>query len=180
MLAFTLSMDFAKSRDGSDKFMTIYTQYSGKMMAVSYSILKNHHDAEEAVQSALLSIHKNIDWVPDGDTEHTKNYCLKAAKNHAINIANRRKYNCELEKISIEDIKAKSDMHFNDDDEPILDAICNMKPIYRDVLIAKYVYELSVKQIAQSFGLPTQTVKSRLARGIKIIREKFKEVRKDV
>lgn len=180
MLAFTLSMNIAQNRDRSDKFMAIYTQYSGKMMAVSYSILKNHHDAEEAVQNALFSISKNIDFVPDADTEHAKNYCLKAAKNHAINIANSRKYNCELERISVEDVKASSDMAFCDEDNPILEAICDMKPIYRDILIAKYVYELSVKQIAQLYGLPTQTVKSRLARGVKLIRNSFKEVHRNV
>lgn len=158
----------------------VYDKYQSKMMSYAYSILKNYHDAEEAVQSALFAISKKLDSLPDIESDHFKNYCIKAVRNHSINIASSRKYDLELESMSAEDISVRCNTAVLEDDKPIFEAICLMKPIYRDVLIAKYVYELSVKDIARLYGIPTQTVKSRIARGTKLIRNSFKEVRRDV
>ena len=161
MLSFYLSQLELNSQ--SEKFAKLYTKHRDKMMSAAFAVLKNHHDAEEAVQNAL----------PDPDTRHGANYAVKAAKNHALNMAKKRKTEPLLLDICAADIDIADDYISRDEAKSVVEAICAMKPIYRDALTAKYLYGMTSKEIASVYGLTLQTVKSRLSRGTKILKEAF-------
>lgn len=171
MLSFYLSQLELNSQ--SEKFAKLYTKHRDKMMSAAFAVLKNHHDAEEAVQNALFAIAKNINSLPDPDTRHGSNYAVKAAKNHALNMAKKRKTEPLLLDICAADIDIADDYISRDEAKSVVEAICAMKPIYRDVLTAKYLYGMTAKEIASVYGLTLQTVKSRLSRGTKILKEAF-------
>lgn len=52
-----------------------------------------------------------------------------------------------------------------DEVQHILESIQTLDPTERDVLLLRYVEELSIDNIAQSLALPIGTVKSRIHRG---------------
>ncbi len=165
----------------SERFVRFYNSYRNKMMAAAYSILKNHHDAEEAVQNALFAIAKNVSLMPDPSTKHAENYAVKAAKNHAINIAKRRRVFVELSDAaepSCEDLLDK--LERRDELRTAVKALAEMKPLYRDVLSARIVFGLNVKEISELYGLPASTVKTRINRGMKILKEAFERSDDDV
>lgn len=178
MLSFYLSQLELNSQ--SEKFAKLYTKHRDKMMSAAFAVLKNHHDAEEAVQNALFAIAKNINSLPDPDTRYGANYAVKAAKNHALNMAKKRKTEPLLLDICAADIDIADDYISRDEAKSVVEAICAMKPIYRDVLTAKYLYGMTAKEIASVYGLTLQTVKSRLSRGTKILKEAFERSDIDV
>lgn len=65
MIALYLSL--IDTEENKIKFEDIYTKYINQMIAYSISILHNHHDAEDAVQDALLSISKMMDRISHFD-----------------------------------------------------------------------------------------------------------------
>lgn len=157
----------------SENFIRLYNKHRDKMMSAAFAILRNHHDAEEAVQNALFAIARNISSMPDPDTKHGENYAVKAAKNHALNIAKKRMIATSLIEIHADDIDIANEFIDREECKRVVEAICKMKPHYRDVLSAKFLYGMSAKEISSLFGVPLQTVKSRLNRGVKILREAF-------
>lgn len=178
MLSFYLSQIELNSQ--SEKFAKLYTKHRDKMMSAAFAVLKNHHDAEEAVQNALFAIAKNINSLPDPDTRHGANYAVKAAKNHALNMAKKRKLEPPLIEIFAADIDIADEYISRDEARRVVEAICKMQDIYRDVLTAKYLYGMTTKEISEVYGIPHQTVKSRLSRGTKILREAFERSDEDV
>ena len=157
----------------SDKFIKLYSKHRDKMMSAAFSILKNHHDAEEAVQNALFAIARNISSMPDPDTKYGENYAVKAAKNHALNIAKKRMLATPIIDIYADTVDVVSELVDREECKRVVEVICKMKPCYRDVLIAKFLYGMSTKEISSLFGVPLHTVKSRLNRGVKMLREAF-------
>lgn len=178
MLSFYLSQIELNSQ--SEKFAVLYHKHRNKMMSAAFAVLKNHHDAEEAVQNALFAIAQNINSLPDPNTRHGANYAVKAAKNHALNIAKKRKAEVPLFEIPASDIDVADEYISRDEAKRVVDAICRMKPIYRDVLTAKYLYGMSCKEISVLYGISLQAVKSRLNRGTKILKEAFERSDIDV
>jgi len=178
MLSFYLSQIELNSR--SEKFATLYHKHRDKMMSAAFAVLKNHHDAEEAVQSALFAIAQNIDSLPDPDTKHGANYAVKAAKNQAINMAKKRKLEFAIPEIYAADIDIAREFQDREECRRVVDCICRMRPAYRDVLTAKFLYGMSANQIAELYGLSPRTVKSQIARGTKILKKAFERSDEDV
>ncbi len=178
MLSFYISK--IQSDYQSERFIRLYNRHRDKMMAAAFSVLKNHHDAEEAVQSALFAIAKNISSIPDPDTKHGENYAVKAAKNHAINIAKKRKLSVSIIEIHADEINISDEFISREEYRHIIETICQMKPHYRDVLSARFIYGMSNKEISVLFGVPLQTVKSRISRGLRILKDAFERSEEDV
>ncbi|MBQ8623079.1 MAG: sigma-70 family RNA polymerase sigma factor [Oscillospiraceae bacterium] len=171
MLSFYISQIDADYQ--SERFIRLYNKHRDKMMSAAFAILKNHHDAEEAVQNALFAIAKNIAVMPDPDTKHGENYAVKAAKNHALNIAKKRRLSAPIIEIYADGIDIAAEIDDRDECKRVVEAIYKMKSCYRDVLSAKFLYGMSAKEISVLFGVPLQTVKSRINRGIKILKKAF-------
>ena len=164
----------------SERFIRFYNKHRDKMMSAAFTVLKNHHDAEEAVQNALFSIAKNVSSMPDPDTKHGENYAVKAAKNHAINIAKKRRLAVPIIEIYADDIDIAAEITDRDECKRVVETIVRMKPHYRDVLSAKFLYGMSTREISTLFGLPLQTVKSRINRGVKILKNAIEGGEKNV
>ena len=52
----------------TEKMAAIYERHKSIMYAVAMKILKNPHDAEDAVHNAILPIMRNIDAIKDVDS----------------------------------------------------------------------------------------------------------------
>ena len=101
MLLFYLSM--LESPEDSEKFERIYLTYREQMLRIASKILKgNHHDAEDAVHDAFVSLVTHIGDLPDHDAEYTQRYVFKMAKNAALMIY-RKRYG-EKEVVCLEDL----------------------------------------------------------------------------
>ena len=154
-------------------FEYYYVTYRKAMFYAAYSVLNNTQDAEDAVHNAFLAISRHVDVLVNSAENDGKCYCVKAAKNAALNIV--RKNSRNGNEVSIEefydvpDEKAFEDMIAQTEYSDVLAVIRNMDDVYRDVLYMRYVMDMSVKQISDTLDRKVSTVKQQLVRGKKIL-----------
>lgn len=55
----------------------------------------------------------------------------------------------------------------------IHEAINTLDPLYKDIIFDRYIKEMKYKEIAQKHDLPIQTIKNRILRGKKKLKQKF-------
>lgn len=152
------------------RFERIYYSYRKQMLVVADRVLQNVHDAEDAVQNALLGIARNIKTVPQ-DKRVERAYVLTAAKNAALSMLPRKRHWDSM--MDISDVKvAVSDDLFRrilhcQDYELILRTIRKMEAPYREVLMLIYVQEQTVKAAAEILCRKEETVRKQLQRGRK-------------
>ncbi len=155
------------------RFEEIYYAYRKQMLLVAQRILHDPIEAEDAVQTALLGIAKQIKRIPSHNPQIVRAYALTAAKNAALNLLPKKRQQQEL--LSITDIDIADDTNLFDqiaasqDYELLLAAIKKIPAIYRDVLMLKYVQELSMKEIAALLNRKASTVHQQITRGKKLL-----------
>ncbi|MGN1132532.1 MAG: RNA polymerase sigma factor [Ruminococcus sp.] len=170
---------FIKEEKDKTKFELLYLKYKNQMLNVAYSVLHDQYESEDAVHTAFIGIAKNMDKIEEIDSNDSRNYCLKSAKNTALNILNKNKNIVDMpfddtlnnESISddfVETICDKADV------ESIKKVIDGMDDIYRDVLTMYFLYEMSAGQIASLFSRKEETVRKQLFRGKQILRDMLK------
>ena len=90
-----------------------------------------------------------------------------------------------LESNSIQDLmeeaEMKTEMDFYDEEEALnaryeaaLEAIRDLKPLYRDILVDRLINNMKYKDIAVKYEINLQTVKNRIRRGRTLISESVK------
>lgn len=160
----------ASDEANKQKLRQLYEKYKNRMYISACRILCDPFSAEDAVHEAFVAISRNIEKIGDVDSVSTASYCIKAAKNTAINMSVKKSREPAL---TIEEVDGNSD-------ESMLDSLCSKESFniivesvmsldekYRDVLSLYYLNELTVRDIADLLGRKESTVKQQLSRGRK-------------
>ena len=155
------------SPDDQAKFEKIYHKYRYLMLHVAKQILQNHHDAEDAVHQAFISIIENIDKISEIDSPKTRSFIVIISKRKAIDLLrqNTRRQTLELD----EDI-AGIEMPF-DLDNPIAAAIAKLPAQYRDVLLLRFDNGFTTKEIASMLNVSDSGVRKLIARAKRSLQE---------
>lgn len=156
----------------------IYKKHKRSMYGVAYSILKNRADAEDAVMDAVYKIINNISKFDSEDSEKTRSLVMIIVRNVAINKYN---YNKAHTMAALED--AESELYTEESPEEffcnaesyekLLSGIRALGPIYRDVILMKYLYGYGNFEISAMLGISESTVRVRLMRGKKLLKNKL-------
>ncbi len=160
-------------------FEYYYKTYRHVMYSAAYAVVGNCPDAEDAVHDAFLAISKNMSVLLYADESKGKYYCVKAAKNTALNILRSSKHKSDIpfdELYDSADERSFEETVENAEYNDILAAIKELNGIYADVLYMRYVMDMSVKQISDTLGRKTATVKQQLIRGKKLLQERLGRV----
>lgn len=157
-----------KEESQKEKLRKLYEAYKNRMFVSAYRVLKDTQRAEDAVHDSFIAISHNLEKIDDVYSLRTASYCIKAAKNTALNQV-KKSFN------EIPSLMNDESIVF---EENMLDMICNrenykivVKSImrldekYRDVLSLYYLNELTVSEIAELLSRKENTVKQQLARG---------------
>ena len=167
MLAFYLGM--IETPEEKIAFEDLYNTYKGKMFSLAYSVLKNHHNAEEAVSQAFFTIAKNFSKISELPAEKRGAYLKIVVKNAAIDIYRKEKNDLSspLEEIEnfggvSEDVSDEvlSKMNYN----AVVEAIRSLPEQYAEALYLFHVRDFSVKEIAEQLNAEPETIKKRLQR----------------
>ena len=95
MLAILLAA--LESEADKQKFTDIYTQYHPQMEQTALHILKNQHDAEDAVQNAFLQIIRHFEKMDQIPCEKLPFWIICIVKNEAIAILRKNQRTVQLE-----------------------------------------------------------------------------------
>ncbi len=145
-------------------FESIVEAYQKQMLFVAERILHNHYDAEDAVQTALFRISRQMKLLPQNE-QVLRAYVLTAAKHAALDLLPKQSTDLDSDQIvvvSSEDLFES--VVASQDYERLLHAIESLPSIYREVLMLRYVQQLETKHIAKLLNRSRGTVQKQLAR----------------
>ena len=160
----------------------IETKYGAQILKLAARILGNESEAEECLNDTLLAVWNNI---PPQEPRSLEAYILRAARNKAINMLNRKKAskrNCVYD-VCIDELAeslpsnenveelieaAESGKHFAD---MINTFLSNLSEAERVLFLKRYWHFEEISEIAAETGLRRGAVRTRLSR----IRAKLKK-----
>ncbi len=165
-----------------DAFEGLFNKYLQMMRNLAYSIIKDHHLAEDAVQEAMLRLSQNTDKIDNVDSNQSKNYVYTVTKNEALKIIlkeNNRNYYEEdvlfYDEPGLNNIEGQLDIDAFCDkygfSMEMTEVINNLGEIDKDIIIYKYGAGYSLKEVAELMRLNYDAVIKRHQRALKKVKE---------
>jgi len=146
----------------------LYRSYRAVMLQRAMGVLGDHALAEDAVHEAFIRISRHIKRFESMKTEERRYLCLTIVKNAALNMLRDRGITNELTEThpaTIGDIALGID---------IFDAIDALEEGHRQVVLLRLRYGFDTFETARLLGIKSGTVRSRLNRARKILKESLK------
>jgi len=144
-----------------EDFESFYRRRFGPMVRFATLVVGDVHDSAEIVQSAFVAMYPRYDRLRDGNPDA---YLQAATLNGCRRFLRRR---------SLARTRTPRDgaTVATDDVDHVLDAIRQLGPKHRDVVVLRFYLDLSEAEIARVLKIPPGTVKSRLHRALEQLRE---------
>ncbi len=175
MLSLYLSM--LDEPESNKRLTDIYLENKAWMLRLANSILRNEEQAKDAVHNVFLETVKLFRKSPKKASEISKPFLYVAVKNSCFSLVKdtQRTQVISADKFlnlgsyeNVEHIVETRDAY-----KQLMNFISSMPEIYSDVLVLKYIYYLSINEIAAIVKVSSTTVRTRLKRGKKIITKRF-------
>lgn len=153
----------------------LYNTYKNRMYNIAFSILHNREDAEDAVMDAVCKIVRNISLFNGIERNKAESLIVIIIRNTAINRYhyNRHRIHSDIDEIGeyIPDnsFQPADILIASEDYDQLLKQIRSLEPIYRDVLLLKYLYNYNNSKISSLTGVAEATVRVRLMRARKML-----------
>ncbi len=165
-----------ESENDKNSLTVLYQYYEAAMYNIAYSILHDKYLAEDAINETFIKL---IKYLPDIDniySHKTKALLVIILKNTAIDIYRKRKKQYEYETEERDDV--------SDNDDRLLDQIIadenhhefmlklnNLKKEYQEIILLKYVYELSNSEIGNLLSMTDSVVRQHICRAKKAVKK---------
>ncbi len=152
-------------------------KYGRLCRKISYNILHNEEDTEECVNSALERLWSTI---PPKNPRHLSGYLCAIVRNIALNVCRKQSRRGEDFYEGLSEVIPDSKTLENAYDSKQISVYINeflakSNKKNRQVFTARYYYGMSVRAVAESLGMTENSVKSRLARVRKELRDYLAE-----
>ena len=147
-----------------DEFSAAVMEHGRGMFRAARAVLDSDADAEDAVGQAVLQAWQSLDKLRDRDA--VRPWLVKIAVNCAYALRRRHRRLVYLDDLPQEPAAL--------DPPPsggLWEAVRTLPPERRTVVVLFYYEDMPVEQIAKCLGVPQGTVKSRLSRARKQLRE---------
>ena len=171
MLQIYLSL--IESEQDRSFFEQLYHEHRYTMQAAAFTILNDHHEAEDAVHEAFLRILKHFDKLRGFDCNKLRAYVVIIVKNIAIDMIRKKNRHVEADLEDfidfLQDTRLAPDQAAiaNEGQEKIMRALESVPQTYLDTLSLKLVYGFDNQEIALLLGHTESTVRIHLHRGRK-------------
>ena len=146
------------------EIMDIYTRQVQTVYRVCYSFLKNPHETEDMVQETFLRL------ITSGKTfenpRHERAWLIVTASNACKDLLKRPWRREDV----LQEYEAASSMTV-EPENPVLDAILSLPKDYKTVVYMYYYEGYSGEEIARYLHCPHATVRTRLARARKLLKQ---------
>lgn len=147
----------------------VYKKYFEKVYRTTFYILKNEEIAKDATQETFVKVFKNLHKLKK--PSKIESWITTVATRTAIDIY--RKNNRRKDVEFIESRYPSETEETNSSKEELDSYLNNILPEQKQILVMKYMEEMSEKEIAKRLKLKLGTVKSRLFRAKKKLLEEF-------
>lgn len=169
----------AKNGD-QEAFSQLVLRYQKKVYALTLRMCRNPEDAEEAAQEAFLSAWQGLPFFRGEAAFSTWLYRLTS--NSCLDLLRRENRHSAATGPSLDDDELSLDLpdtaptpetaaEQSELRDMIENGLQSLSPEYREVLVLREIHQLSYDEIAENLSLDLGTVKSRISRGRRQLRE---------
>lgn len=148
------------------QFTTQVLEAEKSLYHIAKSILKNDEDCADAIQNAVLHAYEKLHTLRN--ERYFKTWLTRILINECNHIIRSRK-----ELIPYEDYFDTREQEPQEDYSEVFEAIMELDSTYRIPLVLFYVEGFSIREICRILNLSQGTVKTRLYRSRKLLKEKL-------
>ena len=131
------------------KFETIYMENRNLLFRIANDILHTEQDAEGAVHQGFLKLVENLHKLGQPEDPATRGYIVAIVENKAIDIYRRKQATAQLEYVDeITGIQVPYE-----GENALTACILKLPPKQQSVIILKYSYGYSLREIARILGI---------------------------
>lgn len=152
---------------GQDAFEQYIRDYAPNMYRLALAMLHNREDAEDAVSEAVLIAYEKRRTLRSQSS--FKPWIMQITANEA-----RKIYGKNKRMTPVEDVEVYMPA-FRDEKHELWDVVMQLEPVHREVIMLYFYERFSIKEIGRILHVPEGTVKSRLSRGKKALRDMLGE-----
>lgn len=145
-------------------YIAVSEQYMPSLYRAAYSIVQNRHDAEDAVQQALLNAWKGREKARDGAE---RAWMMRIVINECYTILRKRQRSIPTDQVPETPVQQA--------DPALYEAISALPENLRTPFLLKYMEGMSEKEVAAALRLPLPSVKNRLFRARKKLQKELQE-----
>ncbi len=174
------TIDERKAVAAPETLETLVARHSLMAFRIAYSILRNHHDAEDAVQECFL---RALKYGKDlGRVRNPKTWLARIAWTAALDRRSARASVSQVEDAVEPEFLEQLRDHKAGLDEQLASRqmrqflermIVTLPEDIRYPLVLSTVEELNAAEIAEMLGIPESSVRTRLLRARKLLKEKL-------
>lgn len=168
MLVYIQMIDAPEEKD---KFERLYLKYRDLMFYIANKILQNEQDAEDAVHAAFLSIAENMEKVSTPDCPKTKGYIVTITENKAIDLYRKKKRH---PKALLLEETAGLEVSY-EGSHAIAHCFARLSSQDRDILMLRYRYGYTAREIAKMLNLSEANANKRIQRAKERLEKLCKE-----
>lgn len=165
MLSYLLAA--LESEEDKRRFTELYEENHVRAEQTALRILKDPHDAEDAVQNAFLQVIHHFDKISEIPCKKLEFWIISIVKNEALMILRRNQKELPQEDWNNFSADVNDPIGYNE----LVQLFSRLPPTYRAVLEMRMINDYSGKEIAVHLGISESAVNTRISRGRILLRE---------
>lgn len=160
----------------------VLEEYGDYLLRVAYLYVKDENIAEDIVQDVLMKFYQN--QIQFKGQSSLKTYLVKMTVNRSHDYLRSWKSRGLVLKEKLTGVSPKKSPEQqiiqNEESRVLVEALFSMTLIYREVLILYYFEELSTVEIAELLSCPEATVRTRLQRARRQLKQRLQDEDREV
>ncbi|HEY7353537.1 MAG TPA: RNA polymerase sigma factor [Terriglobales bacterium] len=167
------------SRTDEDVIESAVHEHSRLVYRIAYSVLRNHHDAEDATQETFMRVlryRRRLEGVQNAKTWLARiawRVAVARSKRHLEVSMSEQEICAVAEEVTSQMISAEENALANETERLLNQLIAALPAQQRDALRLSTVEELTHSEIADVLGTSESSVRSRIFRARQILKEKL-------
>lgn len=165
-----------KSLEDPSYFSILLDKYQRAFLRVAYGVVRHREEAEDIVQEAFCDIYRKADYFEKQEGATFKSWAYRVVLNRAIShyrkLKKERERYTSLEPVHYENLGARGDLAGELDTKITVEKLLERLPKdLQRVLRAYYLDDMSYVDIAEQEEISLSTLKMRLFRAKRMLRE---------
>lgn len=158
------------NRELKEVLIQYILDHQDRFYRLAYSYTKNQEDALDAVQNAVCKALEAYGSIRNADA--IKTWFYRILINECLRVIKKRKQDA----VSA-DIEEQDAVYYEKafDRENVDDELEKLEPDVQEIIRLRFFEEMSLKEIAAITGYNLNTVKTKLYRGLKLLKENMEE-----
>ena len=158
------------NRELKEVLIQYILDHQDRFYRLAYSYTKNQEDALDAVQNAVCKALEAYGSIRNADA--IKTWFYRILINECLRVIKRRKQDAVSAGIEEQDTVYYEKAY---DRENVDDDLENLEPDVQQIISLRFFEEMSLKEISVITGYNLNTVKTKLYRGLKLLKENMEE-----